>query len=46
MCLLDRLIRYDKQNNIKIFKHINIAYMFLFITSVTILAYDLFHNYI
>jgi len=46
ICVLDRLIRYDKQKNIKIFKHINIAYMFLFITSVTIVLYDLFHNLI
>ena len=46
ICVLDRLIRYDKQKNIKIFKNINIAYMFLFITSVTIVLYDLFHNLI
>ena len=46
ICVLDRLIRYDKQKNIKIFKHINIAYVFLFITSVTIILYDLFHNLI
>ncbi|QXE17813.1 hypothetical protein [Clostridium sp. 001] len=43
MCVLDRLIRYDKQKNIKIFKHINIVYLFLFISFVTIILYDLFH---
>ena len=36
ICVLDRLIRYDKQKNIKI------AYLFLFITSITILLYDLY----
>jgi len=36
ICVLDRLIRYDKQKNI------NIAYLFLFITSITILLYDLY----
>ena len=45
ICVLDRLFRYDKQKGIKIFKHINIAYLFLFITFVTILLYDLFHNF-
>ncbi len=44
ICVFDRLIAYDKQKNIKIFKHINIAYLFPFITFVTILLYDLFHN--
>lgn len=46
ICILDRLIRYDKQKNIKICKRVNVAYMFLFITSVTIILYDLFHSFL
>jgi len=42
--VLDRLIRSDKQKNIKVFKHINIAYIFLFITSATVVLYDLFYK--
>jgi len=41
ICVLDRLLRYDIQKNIKIFKRINIAYLFLFITFITILLYDI-----
>ncbi|AZV57424.1 hypothetical protein [Clostridium sp. AWRP] len=43
MCIFDRLVRHDKQKNIKIFKHVNIVYLFLFISFVTVILYDLFH---
>lgn len=43
ICVLDRLIRYDKQKNIKLFGLINIEWLHLLIMGITILCIDLFH---
>ncbi len=41
--VIDRLINYDKQEDVKLFKRINIVYLHLLITGITILCIDSFH---
>jgi len=40
--IMDRLFRYDKQKDIKLFKHINIVWLHFLITGITIFYVDLF----
>jgi len=41
--IMERLLIYDKQKNIKLFKHINIVWIHFFITGITIFVVDLLH---
>ncbi len=41
--VLNRLVRYDKQKNIKLFKSINIEYFNIAITFVTMFLIEFFH---
>lgn len=41
--IIDRLMSYDKQKDIKIFRRINIMYLNILITGITILCIDSFH---
>ena len=41
--VIDRLIRFDKQKDIKLFKRVNIVWVHLLITCITICCMDLFH---
>lgn len=41
--VIDRLLRCDKQKNIKFFKCINIVWLNLLITGITVFCIDSFH---
>jgi hypothetical protein len=41
--VMERLISYDKQKDIRLFKRINIVWLHLLITGVTIFCIDSFH---
>lgn len=41
--VVDRLISYDKQSDIKLLKRINIVWLNLLITGITIFCIDSFH---
>jgi hypothetical protein len=41
--VIDRLISYDKQKNVKFFKRINIVWLNLLITGITIFCIDSCH---
>jgi Na+/H+ antiporter NhaC len=42
-CVIDRLFRYDKEKDIKLFKCINIVFINFLITGITILFIELLH---
>lgn len=41
--IMDRLFRYDKEKDIKVFKHINIVWLHFLITGTTIYFIAFFH---
>jgi hypothetical protein len=41
--IMERVFIYDKQQNIKFLKHINMIWIYFFITGITIFIVDLLH---